>query len=695
MVDDPDQSLFDMDDPFPMDRESFHSTFSTLQYIEELQMAKDIRKYDMEAKIERGGGSFFELNEVELRKQPDRMTTRNNERSFFFLTVPGLAEARPQVLYNDRVFASIKESPEIEYEGRVHDISKETALDLARHLDDEIKFPTIAPSPTHRKILPSPLGDESPGMKELNFEQRMAVRNVVERRHGNVPYIIFGPPGTGKTMTIVECIKQSYLCSKNDPQYGRNHYLVFAPSNLAADQLVERLSDVFPANQMIRVNSYRRPGASVSDKVKQYCPRDSLHGPEMFRLPSAAEVQRYRVVVTTTVSAGLLYAMGIPRGWFTSLFMDEAGQATEPEFWIAVAGLLDASKGQLVLAGYPHAKRFGLNKSYLERLLELPMYTRQQPSGLLDDDDDDGGGADDVGTSRLLPSQRYVHPHAVTRLVRNYRSHPKIMAISSSLFYDRELIAQADLQMRESLADIDMLPTKGFPVVLHAVAGKDEQEGDSPSWFNADEVAVVRKWVMALMALKSKGVTGPQIGVITPYRRQVQKLEASLGRVGVKVATVEEFQGQERRIIIISTVRSSVTHVRHDELHAVGFLRNAKRFNVAVSRAKALLVVVGNPLVLERDAHWGALVRYCRSNGAVVGSDPGGGATAPGLLRHAPSAAGGDGVEGLVTDLTQRLRMAEEGTAEEEELMVQLGENDGSGVGEAQLQEDPAWRRDL
>ncbi|KAI9352277.1 P-loop containing nucleoside triphosphate hydrolase protein [Zopfochytrium polystomum] len=711
MVDDPKQSTFEEDDPFPMTVETLPDSLMQLQYIEELQMERDIRNYDMEALIIKGQGSF-------------RINGSSMTSSFFSLRVPGLAEKRPSVLYGDSIYASTKNDPSIEYEGRVHDVNAENvhlvfssqfeaifnpklifrirfeysrvplrccyqALDLVKGLDPQLLFPTRVPDARKGAIPLSPLRDEAAGMAELNGEQRMAVRNVVERRHGHVPYVIFGPPGTGKTKTIVQCIVQSHVCKRNDPRHASEHYLVLAPSNLAADLLIEKLADFFNQEEMLRLNSYRRPldyknnvPSKVSKKVMEYSMIDeSGPGKKIFKLPQSAEdVMKYRVVVTTAVSASFLYAMGVPRGFYTSFFIDEAGQATEPEFWAAIAGLI-GSDGQIVLAGDPkqlgpilrsaHAKKFGLGKSYMERLTELPIYRQAV-------------GDYNPSTSSFLPSQQYVNPHIISKLVRNYRSHPKILSISSSLFYNRELIASADVGMRESFQDWDMLPKKGFPIIFQGVNGKDEQEGNSPSWFNADEVSFVKRWVNKIYTTsRGKGVMYGQMGIITPYRRQAQKIATSVGGLGIKIASVEEFQGQECRIIIISTVRSSVAHIQHDLLHSIGFLRNEKRFNVACSRAMALLVVIGNPVVLSQDRYWGAFVRYCRSNGAIIGYDP-----------EREASDGGDEIKRLV-GLTERLRMAEEKTAEEEELMVQLGENDGSGVGEVQLQEDPAWSREM
>ena len=107
---------------------------------------------------------------------------------------------------------------------------------------------------------------------------------------------------------------------------------------------------------------------------------------------------------------------------------------------------------------------------------------------------------------------------------------------------------------------------------------------------------------------------------------QVQRIRARLIKAnlgGVKVGSTEMFQGQERRVIILSTVRSSEDYVEYDARHNLGFLDNPKRFNVAITRACALLIVIGNPAVLAVDKkHWGALQAMCFAKGAYRGVPP-------------------------------------------------------------------------
>ena len=89
----------------------------------------------------------------------------------------------------------------------------------------------------------------------------------------------------------------------------------------------------------------------------------------------------------------------------------------------------------------------------------------------------------------------------------------------------------------------------------------------------------------------------------------------------VDVGSVEQFQGQERRVIIISTVRSSKEYIESDVKHNLGFLVNPKRFNVAITRPQALLIVIGNPYVLAQDIHWAALLQYAAAHGEYKGCD--------------------------------------------------------------------------
>jgi helicase MOV-10 len=137
-------------------------------------------------------------------------------------------------------------------------------------------------------------------------------------------------------------------------------------------------------------------------------------------------------------------------------------------------------------------------------------------------------------------------------------------------------------------------------------------------------------YVKLLVTQTRPPVAPKDIGIITPYNRQAQKIRAALKASGflsspedIKVGSVETFQGQERRVIILSTVRAENELVEsEDKKYNLGFVANEKRFNVAMTRAKALLIVIGHPMVLATDEkNWLPLLRLCKEKGAWLGEE--------------------------------------------------------------------------
>jgi len=270
------------------------------------------------------------------------------------------------------------------------------------------------------------------------------------------------------------------------------------------------------------------------------------------------------------------------------------------------------------------------------------------------------------------------NPYYVTKLVNNYRSHPAILYIPSQLFYDSELQAMADFPTRTSMCDWGGLPVKGFPIIFHGIEGKDMREAKSPSWFNPDEALTVLDYITQLRDRPTTPrVTLGEIGVISPYRKQAEKIKTLLrgkGMEGVKVGSVEEFQGQERRVIIISAVRSKQQEeIPLDLKFNLGFLKNPKRFNVSTTRAKALMIIIGNPHVLSTDPHWSVLLKYCIQNKAYVGCAP-------------PTVLDSNDMDSVISRLGDlRINPNENATPAAAEIM----DND------ATFKDDPAWLRDM
>ncbi|XP_013400593.1 RNA helicase Mov10l1-like [Lingula anatina] len=378
--------------------------------------------------------------------------------------------------------------------------------------------------------------------------------------------------------------------------------LACAPSNSATDLLAEKLlqSNLVNKSDLVRLNAFNRLDDNIPEFLKPYCTTgDNL------------EVAcRHRVVLCTCITAGLLNTVGLKSGHFTHAFIDEAGQATEPECAVPM-NLMVGEDSQIVLAGDPmqlgpvlksrHAITYGLQYSFLERLMDSPLYARDMV--------------------RFADHGNY-DPLLVTKLVHNYRSHFKLLQVSSELFYHGELRECGSTSVTHCLCGWDRLPNKDVPIIFHGLRGEDLREGNSPSWFNPVEAVQVMKYLQALVNNPLCAITFNDIGIITPYRKQVEKIRLLIDKLGmekVKVGSVEEFQGQERRVIIISTVRSNESKMGFDRRFNLGFLSNPKRFNVAITRAQSLLIVCGNPHVLAQDEYWLSLLSYCVEQGACVG----------------------------------------------------------------------------
>ena len=215
----------------------------------------------------------------------------------------------------------------------------------------------------------------------------------------------------------------------------------------------------------------------------------------------------------------------------------------------------------------------------------------------------------------------------ITKLIKNFRSHHELLTVPKLLFYNNELEASADQVLVSSCLNFEGLTPEArrnkVPMIFHGVIGQDMKEQSSPSFFNVEEVIIVRDYIKQLLDMKDNKVKPSEIGVIAPYRRQVQKIRQILRKNNldkdIMVGSTEEFQGQERRIIIVSTVRSSPEYVNIDSQYRLGFLRNPKRFNVAITRAKALLIVVGNPHILSQDSDWCQLLDWSLGRGCYTG----------------------------------------------------------------------------
>uniref|UniRef100_A0A667Y188 RNA helicase n=1 Tax=Myripristis murdjan TaxID=586833 RepID=A0A667Y188_9TELE len=587
-----------------LNQHNYSEKFQLLLYLEELQMDVDIKRYNIP----------------------------NSEKDY----LPGVSENRPSVLRGDKLLVKPKGEEGVKYLGYVHAVQLDLVkLGFSSKLLDrfvegmqfsvEFTVNRLVMRIQHRAaelastlrlgevLFPdrATLSYQQPDLfdrkLERNPEQYKAVQHIVAGSSKPAPYLVFGPPGTGKTVTLVEAIKQI------EKTQASCHILACAPSNSAADLLCKKILEHVEERKVFRMYASSREPKFVPDELKA-C--SNLEG-EIYKYPAKEELMNYKIMVTTLLTAGRLVTGNIPAGHFTHIFVDEAGHAIETECLVPLAGLLQAESGQVVLAGdpkqlgpilrSPFALQYGMGVSMLERLMSnFSLYQKEE----------------EVFDNRF-----------VTKLLQNYRSHPAILKIPNELFYDGELQVCADEIIRNSYCRWEYLPKRDFPVIFHGVTGLDEREKTSPSFFNVAEVEVLMDYLKKLLQTQGKKglatISPSDIGIIAPYRKQVQKIRQALNKMEkdlkmknlkyLKVGSVEEFQGQERRVIMVSTVRSSQHYTDFDQHFKLGFVKNEKRFNVAVTRAKALLIVVGNPVVLAADDVWARFIQYCKDEGGYTG----------------------------------------------------------------------------
>ncbi len=446
-----------------------------------------------------------------------------------------------------------------------------------------------------------------PFNKKLNDSQNQAVAFALSAED---VAIIHGPPGTGKTTTLIELMRQ---IARNGQSV-----LAVAASNLAVDNMLERLieagenvirlghparvtpalrthtldelAEIHPDTKLAR--KLTRDAHSLRKQASKYFRvkpdpnlRQSLREEAKQLLNEARQIEdavteriisNAKIVCATATGLDSDFFM---RRKFDWCIMDEASQSVEPSAWIPVQ-----YANRLVLAGdhfqlpptviSAEAIRGGFNISIMERLLSI-----------------------NNGLSRLLNVQ--------------YRMHQDIMKFSSDVFYEGSL--QADDSVRAALlADLPAVkssPLTDCPIHFIDTAGAsydEEQEPDGDSRLNPLEAELVIKKVHELL---SCGITPDQIAVISPYSAQVKYLREKLRHLDLEIDSVDGFQGREKEAVIVSLVRSN----RDGE---VGFLADTRRMNVALTRARRKLIVIGDSATITSHGFYQRMVEYFESLGA-------------------------------------------------------------------------------
>ena len=452
------------------------------------------------------------------------------------------------------------------------------------------------------------LGTQKPGFRELypvrfpwlNSTQETAVNKVLCTRD---VAIVHGPPGTGKTTTLVEAI---YETLHREPQV-----LVCAQSNTAVDWICEKLVDrgvpVLRIGNPTRVNdkmlsftyerrfenhpSYpelwgiRKSIREMGSRMRRgsYSEREGIRSrlrdraTELEILINADLFDSARVIASTLVSSNHRLLNGRR---FPTLFIDEAAQALEAACWIAIR-----KADRVILAG-DHC--------------QLPPTIKCIEAAR--------GGLDHTLMEKVVQQK----PSAVSLLKVQYRMHEAIMRFPSEWFYNGELEAAPEVRNR-GILDFD---TPMNWIDTSEMDFHEEFVGESFGRINKQEANLLLQELEAYISRIGKArILDESIdfGLISPYKAQVQYLRSKIRgssflrpfRSLITVNTVDGFQGQERDVVFISLVRAN-------EDGQIGFLNDLRRMNVAITRARMKLVILGDATTLTKHAFYRKLIQYIR-----------------------------------------------------------------------------------
>jgi putative helicase MOV10L1/helicase MOV-10 len=483
--------------------------------------------------------------------------------------------------------------------------------------------------------------------KQLNREQQKAIESICSQNYGTLPFLIDGPPGSGKTKTSVEAALQ--LLRNVDKV---THILFCAPSDPAADTIVQRLSANLKPAEMLRLNRPSRTFAEVPATTLPFC----YSSQNIFNLPPFKVLMSYRLVVTTCRDASLLlysrmtnsdlYAAEyglrssihpysaetspVELHW-TALLIDESAQAMEPEVLIPLSVVAPppesvklACKPLFVMAGDERqlGPRTSLRSSPLKislfaRLFGRPVYAGHPLAR------GKAGKAPLALNKAMLPILR----PAFANLIRNYRSHPAILAIPSALFYADTLEPEATGTDR--LALWPEWRGRQWPVLLCNNPSEDDLETDGGGWYNVGEAQIACSYASRLV--QTGLVEQNEICIMSPFKAQVQLLRKTIReqRYGslweVDIGPTEAFQGLERGVVILCITRSKLRFLNNDKGLNWGIIGMPNLMNVALTRAKFGLIVIGKAEILLQDPNWKAFLGFCERNGLVTDQAGGGG----------------------------------------------------------------------
>ena len=325
--------------------------------------------------------------------------------------------------------------------------------------------------------------------------------------------------------------------------------------------------------------------------------------------PSVEEFSSFQIVIATLTGSSRLGRSNLDKGHFDYIFLDECAAATEPESLIPIIGLGIKTKNDF------EGLDRGQNKIQITSNLVL-LGDHKQLSAVINSNISAMMGLGVSLMERIMTKRRYkpnpkYNSKYVIQLIDNYRSHPALLQFSNSMFYGKMLRAKVPDELGNFAKNFHALPNQNFPILFHSVKTSSQIKHDTKSSFNYGEIKKVQFYVKLLLeqGIDGKKVEKQDIGIISPYRAQLEALRKVLSK-GIEIGTAEYYQGREKKIIIISTVKSNT---------GIGFLKNEKRLNVVLTRAQSLLIIVGNPSTLQQDSMWKAFIHFCYQNNAFVG----------------------------------------------------------------------------
>ena len=447
----------------------------------------------------------------------------------------------------------------------------------------------------------------------LNSTQQSAVIKILQ---ANELAIVHGPPGTGKTTTLVAAI--SVLLKQ-----GEKRILVAAPSNTAVDLLSEKLSEeginvlrvgnparvseklmaltldskIASHNSIKEIKRLKKQASEFKEMAHKYKrsfgraereQRKALFDEAYKIMKDVGRMEQYIIddvidkaqVITATLIGTNHYTVRHLK--YNTVVIDEAGQALEPAYWVPIL------KAQKVILAGDHCQ--------LSPTIKSSVAVK--------------GGL----STTLMEKCILLHPQSVVLLEEQYRMNTLIMGYSSRVFYNDRLRAHSSVATHQ-LFDLDC------PLAFIDTAGcgfDEKNEGKSIS--NPEEAALLFRHLSRLVSDLSAHYSPakfPSIAIISPYKEQLYALKDQLLHTpallpyasSISVNTIDSFQGQERDIVFISMTRSNSEGI-------IGFLSDTRRMNVAMTRARKKLVVIGDSATLSRHPFYADFIEYAEKNNA-------------------------------------------------------------------------------